>query len=60
MNTNLYNQTGKPKKAIRYKPVKSRENPKKHKSIEELFAGYKGEYEPVEIDWGKPVGREIW
>ncbi len=32
----------------------------KHKTIEELFEGYEGDYEPIEIDWGKPVGREIW
>lgn len=33
---------------------------KNYKTIEELFAGFDGEYEPVEIDWGKPVGKEIW
>lgn len=27
-------------------------------SIEELFAGYTGEYEPKEIDWGGEVGAE--
>ncbi|WP_281796097.1 AbrB/MazE/SpoVT family DNA-binding domain-containing protein [Tepidanaerobacter syntrophicus] len=32
----------------------------KHKTIKELFADFKGEYQPEEIDWGKPVGREIW
>jgi len=36
-------------------------NPKKTaKSIEDLFEGFSGEYEPVEIDWGRPVGKEIW
>ena len=29
-------------------------------SINELFEGYEGEYEPVPIDWGAPVGKEIW
>ena len=29
-------------------------------TIQELFAGYDGEYEPQEIDWGCPVGREVW
>jgi len=29
-------------------------------TIEELFQDYDGEYEPVEIDWGTPVGNEIW
>jgi antitoxin MazE len=32
----------------------------KRKNIKELFADYEGEYEPVEIDWGKPEGEEIW
>ena len=26
---------------------------KKRKNIKELFADYKGEYEPIKIDWGK-------
>ena len=30
------------------------------KSIEERFKGYTGNYRPAEIDWGAPVGREIW
>lgn len=37
-------------------------------SIEELFEGWEGEYRPPEdyptvgneIDWGSPVGREVW
>ena len=29
-------------------------------SIEELFADFDSEYEMIEIDWGKPVGKEIW
>jgi len=32
----------------------------KRKNIKELFADYKGNYEPVEIDWGNPEGEEIW
>jgi hypothetical protein len=32
---------------------------KPYKSIEELFEGFEGEYEPMEIDWGEPVGEEI-
>lgn len=28
--------------------------------IEELFANYDGDYKPTEIDWGEPVGKEIW
>lgn len=30
------------------------------KSIEERFKGYTGNYKPTEIDWGAPVGKEIW
>jgi len=29
-------------------------------TINELFEGYEDEYEPVQIDWGVPVGKEIW
>jgi transposase len=60
MNTQLYNQEDKPKKIIRRKFVRFHTKKKPHKSIEELFADFKGEYEPVDIDWGKPVGKEIW
>ena len=34
--------------------------PGRHPSIEELFEGFDGEYKPVEIGWGDPVGREAW
>lgn len=30
------------------------------KTIKELFANYNGEYQPIEVDWGKPEGKEIW
>ena len=31
------------------------------KSIEEIFTDFDGEYEAIEIDWGKPVGKEfVW
>jgi antitoxin MazE len=33
---------------------------KKRKTIQELFADYDGDYVPQEIDWGKPVGDEVW
>ena len=33
---------------------------KKRQNIMELFEGYKGEYEPNGIDWGEPVGKEVW
>ena len=32
----------------------------KRKNIKELFADYKGDYEPTEIDWGNLEGKEIW
>lgn len=37
---------------------KAKEN--KRKNIKELFADFDGEYEKMEIDWGKPEGEEIW
>lgn len=30
------------------------------KTIQELFEGYDGEYEHTDIDWGEPMGAEIW
>lgn len=33
---------------------------RKRQNIMELFEGYAGEYEPTEIDWGEPVGKEVW
>jgi len=30
------------------------------KSLEELFANYDGDYQCEEIDWGPPVGNEVW
>lgn len=30
------------------------------KNIKELFADFEGDYVPEDIDWGKPVGEEIW
>ena len=33
---------------------------KPHKNIKELFEEYDGKYEAVNIDWGEPVGDEIW
>ncbi len=29
-------------------------------TIDDLFAGYEGDYRPQEADWGEPVGREEW
>ena len=36
------------------------EKANKRKNIKELFKDYDGNYEPTEIDWGEPVGDEIW
>ena len=30
------------------------------KTIKELFEGFKGKYEPEDIDWGEPSGGEVW
>ena len=32
----------------------------KKKSIQELFADYHDDYQPSEIDWGEPEGKETW
>lgn len=31
-----------------------------HKTIEERFKDFNGTYEKIEIDWGKPEGKEVW
>lgn len=36
------------------------ERAEKRKNIKELFADFDGEYTPVEMDWGDPVGEEVW
>ncbi len=33
---------------------------KDRKNIKELFANFDGEYTPQDVDWGEPVGDEIW
>lgn len=33
---------------------------KERKNIKELFENFDGEYKPTDIDWGEPVGKEIW
>ena len=40
--------------------IKKSESKRPHKTIEELFKDFHGEYEASEIDWGGPVGNEIW
>lgn len=53
---------------IRVKPAKPSFHRTKKVTIEELFEGWEGVYEPPadfpltdkEFDWGSPVGKEIW
>ena len=33
---------------------------KERKNIKELFKNYDGVYTKETIDWGEPVGKEIW
>jgi antitoxin MazE len=33
---------------------------RRHTTIQERFEGFDGEYEKIDIDWGGPVGDEIW
>ncbi len=40
--------------------IKKAENKKKHKTIQEHFKNFNGEYEPIDIDWGNAEGRELW
>lgn len=42
-------------KIVIEKPVQ-----RERKNIKELFANFDGEYQPTVIDWGKPMGEEIW
>ena len=35
-------------------------HPHTRKNIKELFADYKDNYTPIDVDWGKPEGKEIW
>lgn len=40
--------------------IKRTPEKRQRKNINELFANFDGTYEPIEIDWGKPTGKEIW
>ncbi len=51
-NENLVVKTDKDKLII--------EKAEKRKNIMELFADFDGEYSPVEMNWGDPVGEEVW
>jgi len=34
--------------------------PRQYPTVQELFANFEGDYEPINIDWGSPVGEEVW
>lgn len=40
--------------------IAAENEPVKRKNIVELFEGYDGEYKPTEMEWGIPIGEEIW
>lgn len=40
--------------------IKKSENKRAYKTIQERFRDFNGEYESINVDWGKPVGKEIW
>lgn len=40
--------------------IKKAENKKQYKTIQERFKDFNGEYEPIDIDWGKAEGKELW
>jgi len=33
---------------------------RQYKTIQDRFANFNEDYESVDINWGKPVGKEIW
>ena len=41
-------------------PIKHRFRRRKKVTITELFKGYSGDYQPTELDWGAPQGKEMW
>lgn len=46
-------------KKKRLKQIKKLQKKRKI-TLDELFADYTGDRKPVELNWGKPVGKEIW
>ncbi len=42
------------------KIILEKASPKTRKNIKELFADFNDEYNSIDIDWGEPVGDEIW
>lgn len=57
----LKEQLKDPEFRAEWEALKSeRETGPKAETIKDLFAKFHGEYTQEEIDWGKPVGEEIW
>lgn len=46
--------------SLRVTPAKPTYRRRRNLTIEELFDGYDGAYQPQEMDWGHPVGEEAW
>ena len=46
--------------SIILKPEVHKHKRQKKVTISELFKGYQGDYQPTELDWGLPQGKEIW
>jgi len=42
------------------KPLGRRFRRHRKVTIAEIFEGYSGDYQPTELDWGAPQGREVW
>jgi len=40
--------------------IKKTEEKRVYKTIQERFERFDGVYEQIEVDWGKPTGKEIW
>lgn len=40
--------------------IKKAENKKAYPTIQERFKDFEGVYEPIDMDWGEPEGKEIW
>ncbi len=40
--------------------IRKTENKRANRTIQKRFEGFSGVYEPIEVDWGKPAGKEIW
>lgn len=41
-------------------PMTMRYRRRKQVTIDDLFADYEGSYKSEELDWGAPVGKEMW